>query len=178
MIREMLDFVFNRNKIKNENNPITIQRGIQFIELIEEIGTVSRLTSSWKLAKANTYIGSEIELTYKISNIVGGSFFIELINKFEIEPIFYDSEEKDYQSVFLFYYGKQVEQQLLGYSKGDLVKLKANFQSVFYFSRLVLQFEIISIDKSNSCSEVDLIGDTIYSKATVLRKVNVLNTVT
>ena len=172
MIREMLRLVFNRNKIKIENNPLTVKREIQFIELIEEIGSVSRLTSKWKLEKAKTYIGSEIELTYKIKNIEGESIYIELISKYEIDAIFYDAEEKEHHSVFLFYYGEQVEKQLKDYSIGDLVIFKVKLQSVFYLVRLVLQFEIISVDKVNSCSEVDEIEELDYKKAIVLQKVN------
>ena len=102
MIREILDFVFNRNKIKIENTFLNNSREVKFIELIEEIGSVSQLTSAWKLAKAKTYIGSEIELAFKIRNIEGESIYIELVSKYEIDPVFYDSEEKDYHSVFLF----------------------------------------------------------------------------
>jgi hypothetical protein len=171
MIKEMLDVVFNRNKIKIENELLNISREVKFIELIEEIGSVSQLTSVWKLAKARTYIGSEIEMTFKIRNIEGESIYIELVSKYEIDPIFYDSEEKDYHSVFLFYYGKRIEKQLLAYSKEDLVILKAKFQSVFYLSRLLLQFELISIEKNISNSENDRIGNKELPITTVLLKV-------
>lgn len=154
-----------------ENNLRNNRREVSFIELIEEIGSVSRLTSAWKLAKAKTYIGSETEMTYKIIDIVGESIYIELFSKYIIDPIFYDSEEYDYQSVFLFYYGKQVEKQLVGYSKGDLVILKAKFQSVFYLSRLLLQFELISFVKCISSIESERIEIKELPKTPVLLKV-------
>lgn len=171
MISEILDLVFNRNKIKIENNLFNSRHKVKFIELIEEIGSVSQLTSAWKLAKARTYIGSETEMTYKIINIEGESIYIELISKYEIDTIFYDSEEKDYQSVFLFYCGKQVEKQLVGYSKGDLVILKAKFQSVFYLKRLVLQFEMLSIDKLYLSSRLNEIENEAFNRTFEQKKV-------
>jgi len=171
MIREILNFIFNRKRYNNKNNLLNNCHEVKFIELIEEIGSVSKLTSAWKLAKAKTYIESEIEMTFKIRNIEGESIYIELFNKYEIDSIFYDSEEKDHHSVFLFYCGKQVEKQLLAYSIGDLVILKARFQSVFYLSRLLLQFEFISIVKYISSSESDRIENTDFPKSTVFLKV-------
>jgi len=174
MINGILDFVFNRNKINIGNNLLNVRRVVKFIELIEEIGSVSRSTSAWKLAKARTYIGSEIEMTYKIINIEGKSIYLELFSKYEIDTIFYDSEEKDHHSVFLFYCGKQVEKQLLAYSKGDLVIFKAKFQSVFYLVRLVLQFEILSVTKLNSSSGLNKIEYGDFNRMLEQKKVEAL----
>jgi len=107
------------------------------IELMKECCGLNTTTFQ-QIAKCKSFIGSEIEMTYTIHDIVDTMIFLNFGD--------YGPEKIYYFSFHITYDNKKFGDQLLGYSKGDLVTVKAKLKKVEYSAPNQIYFDMLSIN--------------------------------
>jgi len=128
---------------------------MKLIELMKNCDRSDNVTSIQRLQRCSSYIGSGIEMIYKIADIVPRMIFLNLREGYENDYVYSGIEEKYNFHVSISYENDLFLKQLSNYSKGDVVKLIAKLVEVDYSTSLNASFILMSIEKSNLKPDVE-----------------------
>lgn len=127
---------------------------MKLIELMQECSPSQNETYIQRLAKCESFIGTEIEMTYEIGNIGTENIFLWLYTTpFGTEEDISNDICSSYQFYFYLYYDKnKFQNQLLLYNAGDLVEIKAKLRKV-KDATIWCDFDLMSIKKISTQKE-------------------------
>ena len=120
---------------------------MKLIELMQECRQKTAVTSLQRIAKCRSYIGSEIEMTFKIHDIVESMIFLNLNEGYEKNDT-YSGLDSEFEFYFhLTYDNSSFGKQLLEYSRGTLVKINAKLIGADFSTCITADFVLSAICK-------------------------------